>query len=87
MAKLSDEWADAQAPIDGVQGALGSLIHLKQRHPHLQVMLSIGGGSCSGIFPAIASNALLRDNFAQSAFGLVEASGLDGIDSKYKTVE
>lgn len=81
MAKLSDEWADAQAPIDGVlQGALGSLIHLKQIHPHLQVILSVGGGSCSGIFPAIASNALLRDNFARSAFGLVEASGLDGID-------
>ncbi|GAB0137659.1 hypothetical protein EsDP_00005916 [Epichloe bromicola] len=28
----------------------------------------------------MASNALLRDNFARSAFGLVEASGLDGID-------
>ncbi|KAF5590873.1 chitinase [Fusarium pseudocircinatum] len=51
---LSDEWADAGAPVDGVQGGLGSLMHLKQKHPHLRVVLS--------------------------AKGLVEASGLDGID-------
>lgn len=81
VAQLSDEWADARAPVDGVQGALGSLMHLKQIHPHLQVLLSIGGGSCSEIFPVVAGNAHLRDNFARSALGLVEASGLDGIDS------
>ncbi|KAG8421954.1 hypothetical protein J3458_003784 [Metarhizium acridum] len=77
---LSDEWADARAPIDGVQGALGSLMHLKQRHPHLQVVLSIGGGACSNLFPVVAGNAHLRENLARSALGLVEASGLDGID-------
>ncbi|KAG6021459.1 hypothetical protein E4U41_002480 [Claviceps citrina] len=77
---LSDEWADALAPVDGVQGALGSLMHLKQEHPHLQVILSVGGGFCSEVFPVVASDALLRDNFARSAWGLVEASGLDGID-------
>jgi chitinase len=79
---LSDEWADAGAPVDGVQGGLGSLMHLKQKHPHLRVVLSIGGGNSSEIFPIVASNTLLRDNFARSAKGLVEASGLDGIDSK-----
>ncbi|KAK3369547.1 glycoside hydrolase superfamily [Lasiosphaeria ovina] len=77
---LSDEWADATAPCDGVQGALGSLLHLKQRYPYLQVILSIGGGSSSEIFPIVASTAILRDNFARSARGLVEASGIDGID-------
>ncbi|KAH9897568.1 glycoside hydrolase [Xylariomycetidae sp. FL2044] len=77
---LSDEWADAAAPCDGVQGALGSLMHLKQLHPHLQVILSIGGGSSIETFPIVASDTLLRDNFARSARGLVEASGLDGID-------
>ncbi|KAK3393691.1 glycoside hydrolase superfamily [Podospora didyma] len=78
---LSDEWADATAPCDGVQGALGSLMHLKQRYPHLQVVLSIGGGNSAETFPIVASNTLLRDNFARSARGLVEASGLDGIDT------
>ncbi|CAJ2499675.1 Uu.00g025280.m01.CDS01 [Anthostomella pinea] len=77
---LSDEWADAQAPCDGVHGGLGSLMHLKQAHPHLRVILSIGGGSSSDTFPVVASDTLLRDNFARSARGLVEASGLDGID-------
>ncbi|KAH7001699.1 glycoside hydrolase superfamily [Ilyonectria destructans] len=77
---LSDEWADAGAPVDGVQGGLGSLMHLKQKHPHLQVILSIGGGNSPEVFPVVASSTLLRDNFARSARGLVEASGLDGID-------
>lgn len=84
MAQLGDEWADARAPVDGVQGGLGSLMHLKQRHPHLQVVLSIGGSTASEVFPVVASSTLLRDNFARSALGLVEASGLDGIDSEYE---
>ncbi|KAI0004043.1 glycoside hydrolase family 18 protein [Xylariaceae sp. FL0662B] len=81
---LSDEWADAQAPCDGVQGGLGSLMHLKQTHPHLQVILSIGGGTSAETFPIVASDTLLRDNFARSARGLVEASGLDGIDINWE---
>ncbi|KAL6413719.1 chitinase 1 [Ilyonectria robusta] len=46
------------------------------------VILSIGGGNSPEVFPVVASSTLLRDNFARSARGLVEASGLDGIDSK-----
>lgn len=61
-------------------------MHLKQRHPHLQVVLSIGGSTASEVFPIVASSTLLRDNFARSALGLVEASGLDGIDSEYKAL-
>lgn len=56
-------------------------MHLKQKHPHLQVILSIGGGQSSQVFPTVAASAVLRDNFARSCRGLVEASGLDGIDS------
>ncbi|KAH6681050.1 chitinase [Plectosphaerella plurivora] len=77
---LSDEWADAGAPVDGVQGGLGSLMYLKEQHPHLQVVLSIGGGASAAVFPIVAGNTLTRDNFARSAKGLVDASGLDGID-------
>lgn len=58
-------------------------MHLKQKHPHLQVILSIGGGASSHAFSTVAASAVLRDNFARSARGLVEASGLDGIDSKH----
>ncbi|KAK4105673.1 glycoside hydrolase family 18 protein [Parathielavia hyrcaniae] len=77
---LSDEWADAGAPCDGVHGALGSLMHLKQRYPHLKVVLSIGGGDSAETFPIVASNAVLRDKLGRSVRGLIEASGLDGID-------
>ncbi|KFA78038.1 hypothetical protein S40288_07462 [Stachybotrys chartarum IBT 40288] len=77
---LSDEWADARAPVDGVQGGLGSLMHLKRKHPHLQVLLSIGGANTSGVFPVVAGDTSLRDNFSRSVLGLVEASGLDGVD-------
>ena len=69
--------------VDGVKGGLGSLMHLKQRHPHLRVLLSIGGGSSAETFPLVANSPVLRDNFARSAKGLVEASGFDGIDGKY----
>ncbi|KUI58396.1 Endochitinase B [Cytospora mali] len=55
-------------------------MHLKQKHPHLQVILSIGGGASSQAFSTVSASAVLRDNFARSARGLVEASGLDGID-------
>lgn len=57
-------------------------MHLKEKHPHLQVVLSIGGGASSETFPTVAASAILRDNFARSALGLVEASGLDGIDGE-----
>lgn len=56
-------------------------MHLKQRFPHLQVILSIGGTNSAETYPVVASNAILRDNFARAARGLVEASGLDGLDS------
>lgn len=60
-------------------------MHLKQLHPHLQVVLSIGGPDSSENFPVVANSTLCRDNFARSARGLVEASGLDGIDSEFST--
>lgn len=81
--KLSDEWADAQMDVDGVKGCLGSLLLLKQQHPHLKVVLSIGGGSASGNFATVAARASARDNFGRSARGLVEAYGLDGIDGEF----
>ena len=77
---MSDEWADAGADVDGVKGGLGSLMHLKQRHPHLRVLLSVGGGDSVETFPVVANSPVLRDNFARSVKGLVEASGFDGID-------
>lgn len=80
MPQLSDEYTDVRAPCDGVLGGLGSLMYLKQKHPHLQVILSIGGGGSDQTFATVAASPILRDNLARSARGLVEASGLDGLD-------
>lgn len=59
-------------------------MHIKQKHPHLRVILSIGGPQSSNVFPTVAASAVCRDNFARSARGLVEASGLDGVDSEFE---
>ena len=57
-------------------------MYLKSRYPHLQVLLSIGGPGSERIFPIVASDPILRDNFARSARSLVDAPEFDGIDSE-----
>jgi GH18 family chitinase len=68
--------------VDGMKGGLGSLMALKRQKPHLKVLLSIGGGAASEQFAFVAASVTLRDNFGRSARDLIDASGLDGIDSK-----
>ena len=69
--------------VDNATGCLGSFMRLKEKYEHLQVILSIGGGANSQNFAAVASHAATRDNFGRSAKGLLEASGLDGIDGEF----
>lgn len=57
-------------------------MRLKEQHGYLKLILSIGGGAASQNFATVASSAATRDNFGQSAKGLIDASGFDGIDSK-----
>jgi chitinase len=56
-------------------------MRLKNEHPYLKLILSVGGGAASQNFATVASRALSRDNFGRSARALVQASGFDGIDS------
>ncbi|KAF7934331.1 uncharacterized protein EAE98_000959 [Botrytis deweyae] len=79
---LSDEWADMQMPVDGATGGgcLGSFMRLKQQHPHLQLIISIGGGAASQHFPQVAASAATRDHFGKSVRGLVDATGFNGVD-------
>jgi chitinase len=67
--------------VDGVKGCLGSFMVLKEEHPHLKVLLSIGGANSSQNFAAVAATAARRDNFAKSANLLVREARLDGVDS------
>ncbi|KFY60078.1 hypothetical protein V497_03885 [Pseudogymnoascus sp. VKM F-4516 (FW-969)] len=77
---LSDELADGTMEVDGVNGCLGSFMVLKKQHPHLKVLLSIGGADSSQSFRILSETAARRDNFAKSANLLVREARLDGID-------
>lgn len=89
----SDPWADYQRPVpaqesvDGVadtwgeplNGNFGQLLKLKQKHPHLKVLLSIGGWTWSTYF----SNAALPQNraaFVQSCLDIFIKGNLPVLD-------
>lgn len=74
-----------QIPVDGATGGgcLGSFMRLKQQHPHLQLIISIGGGAASQHFPQVAASAATRDHFGKSVRGLVDATGFNGVDSEF----
>jgi chitinase len=59
---------------------LTTLVSLKQVAPVLQVIVSIGGASHSGVFSDIALTSESRARFAQSCLRLIEKYGLDGVD-------
>jgi chitinase len=88
--QLSDEWADAQievagaGDVPGTKGCLNSFALLKKKYTRLRVVLSVGGGGTgSEPFAAVARDPARRQRFAQTALGLVQQFGIDGIDSKY----
>jgi hypothetical protein len=88
-SQLSDEWADAQIDVAGAgdipatKGCLNSFALLKRKYSRLRVVLSVGGGGKgSEPFAAVARDPSRRERFAQTALGLVQQFGIDGIDSE-----
>jgi chitinase len=77
-----DEYADLQKLVDGTKGCIAACIALKKKNPSLKVILSIGGGSGSQHFAALASKLALREQFSQAAALLVRKHGFDGVDCK-----
>ena len=51
-------------------GNFNQLLELKERYPHLRVMISIGGWSWSGNFSAAAQDDVSRQRFAASCIDL-----------------
>src|ERR1700736_5128628 len=102
QCQLADSWADYQTPylpsVSGqpysgpVYGNFAALLQLKQLHPDLKIMISLGGASSANAagFAFAASNPALRSQLAASCVDLfikgniangVSAAGLfDGID-------
>ncbi len=59
---------------------LAELTALRNGHPALKIVLSVGGWDDSLHFSAVAASAEKRANFAQSCAELVARYGLDGVD-------
>ncbi|WP_343564586.1 glycoside hydrolase family 18 protein [Sphingobacterium sp.] len=58
---------------------LKSITDLKKKHPHLKVLLSIGGWG-SGRFSEMAADVVHREKFAKDCARVVKEFKLDGID-------
>jgi len=59
--------------------SLASLVGLRQRHPNLRIVLSVGGWS-AGHFSEAALTEASRKRFADDAAKLIEQHDLDGLD-------
>ena len=59
---------------------LAALRELRQEHPHLKLIISVGGWSDSKYFSDAASTAVRRERFADSCVDFIAEHGLDGVD-------
>jgi chitinase len=53
---------------------------LRDRHPHLRILVAVGGWTWSGGFSDAALTGASRERFVRSAVAFVERHGLDGLD-------
>ncbi|NDD28370.1 MAG: glycoside hydrolase family 18 protein [Proteobacteria bacterium] len=63
-----------------LRGNFNQLIKLKQLHPNLRTMISVGGWTLSGRFSDVALTDASRQTFAQSAAAFAAKYGFDGVD-------
>ncbi|KAI0178209.1 glycoside hydrolase superfamily [Pestalotiopsis sp. NC0098] len=85
--RLLDYFADCCIEADGEKGCLPALAKLKSQVPGLKTLVSIGGGSGSAEFPAMAANPVARSNFARSCREFCEKWGVDGVDIDWEHPE
>ena len=83
---LGDPWADVEKSYPGdvwdqpLKGNFNQLNKLKQQHPHLKTLISVGGWTWSGNFSDAAVSATSRQRFAASAVDFMIRYGFDGVD-------
>jgi chitinase len=85
---LGDAWGDTQKPFPGddpndktsLKGSFHQLELLKQAHPKLKTLLSIGGWTWSGNFSAVAETAEGRTKLVTSCVAMMKQYGFDGLD-------
>lgn len=84
---LGDPWADVDQPYPGdstdpsaLRGSFHQLQLLKQSHPGLRTLISVGGWTWSGSFSDVALTQSSREKFAASCVQFIKQYGFDGID-------
>ncbi|KAM0281618.1 hypothetical protein ACHAO9_010614 [Fusarium lateritium] len=75
-----DDWADNDKVVDDEKGCLAAIAKLKSQHPHIKTLVSIGGGSSSKEFPALAASKGARQTFARQIKEFCIAHCFDGVD-------
>ncbi|MFH1567824.1 MAG: glycoside hydrolase family 18 protein, partial [Gemmatimonadota bacterium] len=70
---------DSHAPL-ALHGNFNQLLLLKKRNPHLRTLISVGGWTWSGNFPAAAASEASRARFARSCAAFAAHYGFDGVD-------
>ena len=83
---IVDSWAAIEKPFGDdtwdtpLRGNLHALIKLKEKYPHLQTLISVGGWSLSDKFSNVALTSGSREHFAQSAVSFIKQYNFDGVD-------
>lgn len=68
-------------PADGeIRGNFRQLQLLKQKHPHVKTLISVGGWTLSSPFSDVALTAESRQRFAASCVKFIQQYGFDGVD-------
>ncbi|KAI9158907.1 Chitinase 1 [Paramyrothecium foliicola] len=78
--KWFDEWADFDKKVDDEKGCLAALAKLKRQNPHIKTIVSLGGGTGSKTFPALAASSAARRTLAAQTREFCDKYGLDGVD-------
>ena len=83
---LGDRWADIEKPYPGdswddpLRGNFNALLTLKERHPHVKTLISVGGWTWSGRFSDVAVSEDSRSRFSASCVDFMTRYGFDGVD-------
>lgn len=82
---LIDPWADTDYRSNWNEqkpywGHFRELYDLKQKHPHLKTLVSIGGWTLSDTFSELADNPKARSNFVKNVMIFCKQYDFDGVD-------
>lgn len=84
--EIIDPWADIERPVGPdtwdtpLRGHYGAYARLKAEHPHLRVLIAVGGWFDSGRFSDVAASPAARVKFAKSVRAFCVQYGFDGVD-------